>query len=51
MFPNIVAQNVKKVKKILNAMIAMRRLYARRERAVHTLQQLLGRCRSVMDAI
>ena len=32
-------------------MIAMRTLSARRERAVNTLQQLLARRRSVMDAI
>ena len=37
--------------KILNAMIAVRKLNARRERAVNTLQQLLALRRSVMDAI
>jgi len=35
---------------ILNAMIAERTLCARRERAVNTLQQLLARRISVMDA-
>ena len=37
--------------KILNAMIALRTLCAHRERAVNTLQQLLARRRSVMDAM
>jgi len=32
-------------------MIAVRTLYARLERAVNTLQQLLSRRRSVMDVI
>ena len=32
-------------------MIAVRTLYVRRERAVNTLQQLLARRRSVIDAI
>ena len=32
-------------------MIAMRTLYARAERAVNTLQQLLARRRSIMDAV
>ena len=37
--------------KKLNTMIAVRTLYARLERAVNTLQQLLSRRRSVMDVI
>jgi len=42
---------MKNSKNILNAMIAVTTLYARIERAVNTLQQLLARRRSVMDAI
>jgi len=42
---------MKNSKKILNAMIAVTTLYARIERAVNTLQQLLARRRSIMDAI
>ena len=52
----------KKVKTILNAIIAVRTLCARREnavcatrarrmRAMNTLQQLLARCENVMDAV
>jgi len=44
----MVAQNMKKVLKILNAMIDVRTLYGR---CVSMLQQLLARHRSVMDAI
>ena len=40
-----------KSKEILNAMIAVRTLYPICVRAVNTLQQLLVRRRSVMDAI
>jgi len=47
----MVAQNIKIVKKILNAMIAVRTLCARHECAVNTLQKLFARRRSVMDAI
>jgi len=40
---------------LLNAMVAVRKLYARfvrsRERALNTIQQLLVRRSSVMDAI
>jgi len=52
----MVAQKIKS-KTILNAMIAVRMLYmraapfARRQRAVNTLQKPLARRRSVMDAI
>ena len=40
-----------KSKKDLTAIIAVRTLWARRVRAVNTLQQLLPRRRSVMDAV
>ena len=47
----MVAQKMKIVKEIFNAMLAMRTLYACCVRAVNTLQKLLARRRSVMDAI
>jgi len=37
--------------KILNAVIAVRKLNARRERTLNTMRQLVARRRSVMDAI
>jgi len=54
---NRVAQNNKSVKTLKrfsrreNAVRAVRTLYARRVRAVNTLQQLLARRRSVIDAV
>jgi len=47
----MVAQNMKKVNNILNAMIAVRTLCARRERAVNTLQQLLTRLWRCKDIV
>ena len=42
---------MKKVYKILNALIAVIALYARCKRAMNTLQQHVTRRRSVMDAV
>jgi len=47
----MVAKNMKKVYKILNALIAVIALYARCKRAMNTLQQHVTRRRSVMDAV
>jgi len=47
----MVAQNMKESKKILNAMSAVRTLYACCVRAVNTLQQLVARHRNAIDAI
>ena len=47
----MVAQKYEKVKTILNAMITVKTLCARRKCAVNTLQQLIARRWSVMDAL
>ena len=47
----MVAQNMKKSIKNVKAIIVVRTLCARHECAVNTMQKLLARRRSVMDAI